>query len=1201
MGRFFLFVSMVMLAGGSLGVVAAGPVAAAEAVVRQPGNEDVALESDEAFLDIADAGGHRANVETLAEMGILKGTECGAELFCPTEPIERWVMAVWLVLAVDRAEPPQVESSRFEDVESGVWWLSYVERLADSGITHGCTTEPARFCATEPVTRQEMASFLVRAFQLEPVEGNKFADVVAGRSHSANINALSAAGVTSGCSTEPVLYCPLRDTTRAEMATFLARALGVDTKPPSQETAPPTRVGDYTAVAVGWAHSCALRFDGTITCWGANWWGQADPPKGQFVSISAGGGHSCGIRTDHTLACWGDDRRGQTNSPEGEFLIVAGGGEHSCALRSTGEVTCWGRSDDGEADPPEGSFTAIAAGNWHTCGIDTDGVVICWGNNDLGQADPPDERFTSISPGAWHSCGITAARTVSCWGGGWDGQTRPPERLFTEVNSGWEHSCGIDTDGTVACWGYNGDGQAAAPEGHFVGVSSGDKHSCGIRRDHTLVCWGRETDGPSSPRQSDFSSVEAADTHACGLRTDATVTCWGQGESHLLDAPSEEFIKIAADDRHSCGIRSDRTLVCWGGNWAGQSDPPEGEYLAVTTGFAHSCGVRTDHTVACWGRNDHGQADAPQGEFVSIAAGIRYSCGIRTDRTIACWGEDRFGLTDPPRGEFTTIAAGSWHSCAIDTDRSVACWGHNQFGRADPPRGTFDAIATGRDHSCGLRSDQTVVCWGNDTFGQSTPPRVAFTGVTAALAYSCGTLTNGTISCWGRQLGAPAPSDMEHLPSAHPKEPQETAQNPQLEDAMEQLAQARQASLRMCRPPGTDYTTAGFPLPENAAPSVGPIRVAVLFVDFPDAQAAHSTQHEAELGLPYLEEYLETASYNLLDIELVPLHRWLRADQAFEHYLIPSGLGGKPQIGPKIDEEAARLADPEFDFTRIDAFMVVMPSSHFAGGNALGRVTTSEGTIWNTLRVNGFPLDEPVEPDQWGLTGAHELSHSLGLADLYPYDRDTFQAPPASDGQTLTYATFGLMGLRIFFPTSENDPRLSYRVLSPDGRRSIGYAQHLVRGEMLAWSRWQLGWLTPTQIHCLADLETETTITISPATLPGDDAAMIAVPVSNTQVIVIESRRKLGYDTGREHRWPRGDQTTLPALAGEGVLVYTVNASLESGELPLTIAGDPGTGVLPAYPLLTEGQSVTIGDYTIKVQSATLNTDTITITKNAGS
>ena len=118
---------------------------------------------------------------------------------------------------------------------------------------------------------------------------------------------------------------------------------------------------------------------------------------------------------------------------------------------------------------------------------------------------------------------------------------------------------------------------------------------------------------------------------------------------------------------------------------------------------------------------------------------------------------------------------------------------------------------------------------------------------------------------------------------------------------------------------------------------------------------------------------------------------------------------------------------------------------------------------------------------------------------------------------------FGLMRLYAFSHASEDDPRLAHRVLFPSGKRQTSYTQRLRAIEMLAWSRWQLGWLEPHQIHCVTQLETETTITISPVSFPGNEGAMIAIPTSETEVIVIESRRKLGYDSGREHQWPDRD------------------------------------------------------------------------------
>ena len=146
-------------------------------------------------------------------------------MFCPREPVLRWVIAVWLVRVLGD-EPAQAGSSRFSDVDAEEWWAPYVETLADLGVTKGCDTEPLRFCPDESVTRAQMASFLVRAFALEAAGSAGFADT-AGNTHEEHIDALAAARYTAGCAVGPLRYCPDQAVTRAEMATFLARALGL--------------------------------------------------------------------------------------------------------------------------------------------------------------------------------------------------------------------------------------------------------------------------------------------------------------------------------------------------------------------------------------------------------------------------------------------------------------------------------------------------------------------------------------------------------------------------------------------------------------------------------------------------------------------------------------------------------------------------------------------------------------------------------------------------------------------------------------------------------------------------------------------------------------------------------------------------------------------------------------------------------------
>ena len=187
---------------------------------------------------------HEWAIDALAAEGVFEGTECGAGLFCPGEPILRWVMAVWLVRILD-GEDPAARTSRFVDVEGDVWWARHVERLADLGVTQGCALTPARFCPWESVTRAQMASFLVRAFALPPSASHAFTDLKDGGSHTANIASLAASGITSGCATGPLRYCPQKSVTRAQMATFLARAQGlVETPTPGQTDPQPPAAFD---------------------------------------------------------------------------------------------------------------------------------------------------------------------------------------------------------------------------------------------------------------------------------------------------------------------------------------------------------------------------------------------------------------------------------------------------------------------------------------------------------------------------------------------------------------------------------------------------------------------------------------------------------------------------------------------------------------------------------------------------------------------------------------------------------------------------------------------------------------------------------------------------------------------------------------------------------------------------------------------
>jgi hypothetical protein len=136
-------------------------------------------------------------------------------------PLENWFAPGELV--VDTAN--QISLGCFADVENSQFQLE-IDWLVNAGITVGCGN--SRFCPTRAVTRAQMASFLVRALDLPPTVSDHFADD-SGSIHQADINALAEAGITTGCSMGA--YCPDGTTTRAQMATFLTRALGLGAAP----------------------------------------------------------------------------------------------------------------------------------------------------------------------------------------------------------------------------------------------------------------------------------------------------------------------------------------------------------------------------------------------------------------------------------------------------------------------------------------------------------------------------------------------------------------------------------------------------------------------------------------------------------------------------------------------------------------------------------------------------------------------------------------------------------------------------------------------------------------------------------------------------------------------------------------------------------------------------------------------------------
>ena len=127
----------------------------------------------------------------------------------------------------DHVIPLEFSGVFYDDDSTGYEYA--IERIAAAGVTAGCNPPFGdAFCPTRPVSRAEMASFLARALALPSVDGSPFSDDD-GSVHESDIGRVAAAGITQGC--DEGRFCPGAAVTRAQMAAFLVRAGSL---PPSE-------------------------------------------------------------------------------------------------------------------------------------------------------------------------------------------------------------------------------------------------------------------------------------------------------------------------------------------------------------------------------------------------------------------------------------------------------------------------------------------------------------------------------------------------------------------------------------------------------------------------------------------------------------------------------------------------------------------------------------------------------------------------------------------------------------------------------------------------------------------------------------------------------------------------------------------------------------------------------------------------------
>jgi hypothetical protein len=186
------------------------------------------LHVGESFADVPPAHLFYRFVETLFHVGVTAG--CTPTTYCPDGSTTREQMAVFLLRAREGAgfAPPPCTTAPFPDVPCSSPFAAWVQELVARGITAGCGG--GLYCPTNPVTREQMAVFLLKTsqgagFTPPPCTAAAFSDVPCSSPFAPWVQELVARGITAGCGGG--LYCPGDPVTRGQMAVFLTKTFGL--------------------------------------------------------------------------------------------------------------------------------------------------------------------------------------------------------------------------------------------------------------------------------------------------------------------------------------------------------------------------------------------------------------------------------------------------------------------------------------------------------------------------------------------------------------------------------------------------------------------------------------------------------------------------------------------------------------------------------------------------------------------------------------------------------------------------------------------------------------------------------------------------------------------------------------------------------------------------------------------------------------
>jgi alpha-tubulin suppressor-like RCC1 family protein len=614
------------------------------------------------------------------------------------------------------------------------------------------------------------------------------------------------------------------------------------------------------AVAAGRSHSLAVTDDNIVYAWGSNESGQLgdnttvsrNTPKRveggltQVVAVAAGDSFSLALKQDGTVWAWGANWAGQLGDNTSTFA-----GDQ----RSLLPVQVAGIGGAGLL----GDVRAIAAGCHHALALKADGTLLSWGLNDDGQLGnnstlrvnapvqvlgPNGIGFLtgveSITASWYHNAALKGDGNVYVWGSNWCGEmgngSIKPQLVpllvssllpAVKIGSGAQSVMISTRDDEIYWWGTNyfnetaiartpvqvlqDNGGSTGPLTGALDIAAGGGHALVRKTDQTAWSFGDDYKG-----QLGFDS--ATDVSAAKKITFTGV---------------QNIAAIAAGERFSLALKTDGSIWSFGlndtsqlgnGSWSNSTTPSGvtmtlGSAIEIAAGNYHGLAIKTDGTLWAWGLNDRGQAGKPVATDIvlpvpaqvsgftnasKISAGSNHSLVLKGDGTVWAFGYNGDGQlgngnrTDSAipvqvQGEgglgfltgVSAVACGSQHNLALKIDGTVASWGSNNYGALGDRMNSgwssavpvavyglsgITAVAAGPNYGLALKSDRTVWAWGQNNFGQlgngtaldsnfpvKVPSLSDIASIHAGDSFAFAVKTDGTVWAWGNgefgQLG----------------------------------------------------------------------------------------------------------------------------------------------------------------------------------------------------------------------------------------------------------------------------------------------------------------------------------------------------------------------------------------------------------------------------------------------------------------